>query len=169
VESEVGKGSVFSVFLPGIVEQAGVPESAGLREAPRTGNRARVLVVDDEEMVGTTVRRTLMTEHEVETVTSAVAALRKLGSGDRYDVILCDLMMPEMTGMDLHEELLHAHPEQAERMLFLSGGAFTERAQAMMETFPRRCLKKPFEPKSLRSTVRDFLKEHPPAAVAPHV
>ena len=53
---------------------------------------------------------------------------------------MLDEMMPEMTGMDLHEQLSQSNPEQADRMLFLSGGAFTERAQAMMEMFPRRCL-----------------------------
>jgi CheY-like chemotaxis protein len=63
-------------------------------------------------------------------------ALAKFRAGERYDVVLCDLMMPEMTGMDLHAELSHSHPEDARRIIFVTGGAFTSRAREFLENVP---------------------------------
>src|SRR5439155_324873 len=87
--------------------------------------RGRILVVDDEASITTTMRRLFGTEHEVTTVMGAPDALVRLHAGERFDVILCDLMMPTMTGMELHSELRSRIPEQAQRMIFLTGGAFT--------------------------------------------
>ncbi|TMB29249.1 MAG: response regulator, partial [Deltaproteobacteria bacterium] len=61
--------------------------------------RGRVLVVDDEPMVGSSIRRLLGRDHDVVVVQSGKDAVAKIAAGERYDVILCDLLMPEMTGM----------------------------------------------------------------------
>ena len=82
-------------------------------------------MVDDEPTINSAIARTLSPEHDVATVTRAGDALARLRSGERYDVIFCDLMMPQMTGMDLHRELAAELPDQAARMIFLTGGAFT--------------------------------------------
>ena len=60
--------------------------------------RARVLVIDDDQRLGTLVARMLAREHEVTVLTSARAALDRIAAGERFDVMLCDLMMPELTG-----------------------------------------------------------------------
>ena len=91
--------------------------------------RGRVLVVDDDPLVSAALRRTLVREHEVEVVVSARRALELLTSpaGD-FDIILCDLMMPEMTGMELYAHVQTAAPERARRMVFITGGAYTPAA-----------------------------------------
>src|SRR5262245_55544778 len=93
---------------------------------PATGaKRARLLVVDDEPTVCATVQRMLSGEHDTVTVPTAKEVLRLVGEGRPFDLILCDLMMPEVTGMDLHAELQRTAPEQAARIAFMTGGTFT--------------------------------------------
>ncbi len=96
----------------------------------------------------------LSREHDVTSEPSARSALARIERGERYDVILCDLMMPEMTGMALHERLTQLAPEQAAAMLFLTGGAFTPLARAFVERFPDVTIEKPFSGAELLARVR---------------
>jgi CheY-like chemotaxis protein len=70
-------------------------------------------------------------------------------------VILCDLMMPDMTGMDLHAELARKLPEQATRMIFLTGGAFTPRAREFLDEVPNQRLEKPCDLGKLLALIND--------------
>lgn len=143
-ESEVGRGSVFRVRLvaaAGTDGGARTPEGAAL--APR--RRGTVLVIDDEPMVGTLAYKVLRDDHDVTRTTSAREALEWIGQGLRYDVILCDLMMPQLTGMDFHAELVRVAPEQALRVIFLTGGAFTSQARQFLEAVSNLCIEKPFD------------------------
>jgi CheY-like chemotaxis protein len=134
---------------------AAVPEApAAAASAPR----ARILVVDDEPMVGRAVARILGAEHEVAAVTSAEAALAKLGAGPGFDLVLCDLMMPGLSGMDLFERVRQSVPAAAARFVFLTGGAFTDRAREFLERVPNPRLEKPFDPDGLRRSVVDLLR-----------
>ena len=156
LESEPGKGSIFKVVLP----SAGVPdlpETATPLPVPQ-GRRGQVLVVDDEPLVGALLRRTLEEEHEVAVATSAREALARLAGGERFDVILCDVMMPDVTGYELYEELFQYAPDQARRMVFLTGGAFTPRAREFLAKVKNRCLDKPFDSERLRGLVRMMVK-----------
>ncbi|WP_426748844.1 two-component regulator propeller domain-containing protein [Myxococcus faecalis] len=118
--------------------------------------RGRVLVVDDDALVSGAIRRTLSRENDVDVVVSARQALERLSGPEprHYDVVLCDLMMPEMTGMDLHEALGRAAPAVAERMVFITGGAFTPTARTFLERVENPRVEKPFDPESLRALVR---------------
>ncbi|MFO0676025.1 MAG: PAS domain S-box protein [Polyangiaceae bacterium] len=154
VTSELGRGTSFQVRLP--------PASASIAPAttipkagPPTGRRGRVLVVDDEPLVCSVIRRSLATEHEVTTCANGRQALALLEGGARFDVILCDLMMPEMTGMELFDSVLDAFPDQAEQVIFVTGGAFTTRARSFLEARPNPYLDKPFDPEVLRRVVRE--------------
>ena len=98
-----------------------------------------------------------MGEHDVVTLTSAFDALQIVATGEPFDLILCDLMMPTMTGMDLHAELSRVVPAQAARMVFLTGGVFTARARAFLAEVANRRLEKPFDPRGLRNFVRERL------------
>jgi two-component system NtrC family sensor kinase len=102
------------------------------------------------------VQRILGDEHDVTSVSGGRAALRALADA-KYDAILCDLMMPEMSGMELHAELSRTSPELLERMAFLSGGAFTEAAREFLARVPNPQIEKPFDPKTLRELVRRLL------------
>jgi CheY-like chemotaxis protein len=120
--------------------------------------RGKVLVIDDEPMVARSLGRVLEPDHDVTIVLDAGDAHQRVLAGERFDVILCDLMMPKMTGMDLHAELLRAVPEQAAQMVFLTGGAFTQRARAFLDGVPNQRLPKPFDMQQLRALVSDRVR-----------
>jgi CheY-like chemotaxis protein len=158
VDSEVGRGSVFRVELPA----ASRPEApASGKQAPSVpptrSTRGRILVVDDEPIVCFSLQRLLATEGDVVAVTSAKEALERIQNGERFDVILCDLMMPDMDGQTLHAALARLAPQQAERMVFVTGGAFTMRARDFLERVPNPRLGKPFDMDALFAVVRSFV------------
>ena len=160
-ESEVGKGSTFRVELPAAVpaigQAAAASANAGKEPPPTMSQRpreGRVLVVDDEPIVCFSLERLLSKEGEVVALTSAREALGIVTSGERFDVILCDLMLPEMDGPALYEEVRKIDPAQADRMIFVTGGVFTLRARDFLANVPNSRLGKPFDIDSLLALVR---------------
>ena len=156
VDSEPGKGSTFRVLLR--AASPSVEETSPGQYVDETQRRGRVLVIDDEPMVVATLRRILARQHEVVTTTSAKDALARLRSGQRYDAVLCDLMMPDMTGMALHDELERTLPEVAQRMIFITGGAFTPRGVEFLERVPNPRIEKPFDVSDLLTLVRGLVR-----------
>jgi CheY-like chemotaxis protein len=120
--------------------------------------RRRILVVDDEPAICASVKRILGTTYDLHIATRAQEALAQVERGDRYDLIFCDLMMPEMTGMDLHSSLQKLAPDQAERMVFLTGGAFTPKARDFLANAPNAKVDKPFNKDTLRALVAEKLQ-----------
>lgn len=113
----------------------------------------RVLVVDDEPLIGTTLR-ILLDDHTVTVVTSGYAAKDLIERGEHFDVILCDLMLEGFSGIDLSKWVEGAHPELQERMVFMTGGAFTDEARGFLRTIPRsRQLEKPFSAAEIRTVL----------------
>ena len=152
-DSEPGEGTRFVVSLPITEQDAPQP-----RRPRTTGNkppapRRRVLVVDDDPQVGRALARLLKGEHDVVLAGSGVSGKEVLEQ-EVFDLILCDMMMPEVSGMDLYEWLEERAPEQARRMVFMSGGVFTPRAREFLEQVENARLEKPFEPANLRAMVR---------------
>jgi CheY-like chemotaxis protein len=117
-----------------------------------------VLVIDDEPMLGAAIVRSLSAEHDTWRVGRAEEALARISSGERFDLILCDLMMPEMTGMDFYESVRAMYPDQTDRIVFLTGGAFTARARDFLEAVPNLRLDKTFDIQHLRAIVNERLK-----------
>ncbi len=156
VESQPGKGSVFRVLLPPS-RQEGTAARPPIVVAPPCRN-GKVLVIDDEVSVARALGRLLQREHDVTIVSSANEAQDRIASGMRYDVILCDLMMPQMTGMDLYGLVLETAPDQAAQMIFLTGGAFTPEARAFLDKIPNQRIEKPFDSQHLRSIVNDRIR-----------
>ncbi len=152
VRTVIGKGSVFRIELPPASEAA-VQSSKPPRRAPAP-HRGRVLVVDDEEMICRTFDSLLGAEHEVTALTSARAALGRIAGGERFDLILSDLMMPDMSGIDLHGEINRIAPDQAAKMVFLTGGAFTPAARAFTDATKNTVIEKPFDWSALLELVR---------------
>jgi two-component system cell cycle sensor histidine kinase/response regulator CckA len=111
--------------------------------------RGSVLVVDDEPMIGRVLEITLQPEHDVKVVQSAEAALAVLENADAFDVILCDMTMPGMSGQEFFEQLTKTRPDLAERVVFMSGGALNERAAAFLKRMSDRCIEKPFRTEKL--------------------
>jgi nitrogen-specific signal transduction histidine kinase/CheY-like chemotaxis protein len=140
VESVVGKGSTFRVTLP-----ASNQVEAPAASAPATcASRSRVLIIDDEPRVARALADLLGTKHDVDVEVSASRALERFIQGERFDVICCDLMMPNMTGMELQDALDERVPELARRTLYMTGGAFTPRAREFLHRIGNRALEKPF-------------------------
>jgi CheY-like chemotaxis protein len=160
VKSESGKGTTFRVSLPVCHERA-IPAPIPVKELPVAGARGRILLVDDEALVLSALKRILSVEHDVTATIAAKDALALCAGGEQFDLIVCDLMMPEMTGMELYVELKNVAPKQAERMVFLTGGAFTARALSFLAENPNEHLDKPFDPVNLRALVRRHLQSVP--------
>lgn len=156
VHSEPGKGTRFTVRLP----SAAAASERAAQEAPRPDvrpRRARVLCVDDEPAIGMALRRVLGDEHEVVVLTSASTARDRVAAGERFDIVLCDLMMPDMNGMDLHAELVRIAPELAAKVVFLTGGAFTSDARDFLARVPNLRLEKPVGVSDLRAAIDKML------------
>jgi PAS domain S-box-containing protein len=154
VGRQPGRGTRFLVTLP--VRKAAEPgEAREPREVQAVGGR--LLIVDDEVHVGEAMARMLESDHESVVVTSGQEAMRILEKDRRFDAVISDLMMPDITGMDLHQWLEVRHPRLAERMLFITGGAFTPKAKAFLSRVPNPRLEKPFDLQSLRAWLRQIV------------
>ncbi|MCC6811441.1 MAG: response regulator [Deltaproteobacteria bacterium] len=154
VESRVSVGTVFRIVLPASAGEGDVPFAKTIIP---TGRRGRILVVDDEPALGKALHRVISQDHDVEVMTSAKEALARVVAGERYDIILCDVMMPEMNGMDLYEALARVDAASAQRMIFITGGAFTQRAREFLSRVPNQRLDKPFDEQGLRHTLRALI------------
>jgi PAS domain S-box-containing protein len=156
ISSEVGRGTVARVSLP--VGQIAPQPLAAAPGPARVKRRARVLIVDDEAVLVKLFVRALEAEHDVTGVTLAREALARVSAGERYDVILCDLMMPEMTGLQLHSALEKVAPEMARKMVFLTGGVFTQTMRAAVAALTNKRLDKPLAPSRLLTLVRELVE-----------
>ncbi|MEI8257766.1 MAG: ATP-binding protein, partial [Deltaproteobacteria bacterium] len=130
--------------------------------------RMRVLVVDDEPLVVRSLVRSLRGQFDVTTANSGAEALDHIASDPRFDGLLCDLMMPSMTGMQLHDEIQRRDPRLAEHMVFITGGAFTPEARAFLDRAPNERVEKPYEAAALRAVLLRAIGESlAPEAPAP--
>jgi signal transduction histidine kinase len=155
--STLGVGTTFEIRLRKSVVRAAESSESGADPAVAAARRARLLVIDDDHAVLRVLERTLGREHEVETLSDAREALRRLAHGEHFDLVLCDVMMPEMTGMELHQELMRRRADLAPRVVFMTGGAFTPEAQAFFESITNPRIMKPFHAVTLRDAVRQAL------------
>jgi CheY-like chemotaxis protein len=135
------------------------PSSPEERRAPR---RARLLIIDDEPGVLRVLKLILGRHHDLDTESKAEEALRRILSGERFDLIFTDLMMPGMTGIQLLEELTRAVPSQAERVVFLTGGAVTSEAQEFLANTTRDLIVKPFDADEMLAFISRRLNAVPP-------
>jgi CheY-like chemotaxis protein len=155
VESELGRGSSFRVVLPPDRTEPAISEPA--RDERPKHVRGRVLVIDDERLILTTIRRTLSSTHDVEVASSADVAMARIEHGEAFDLMLCDLMMPGMGGIELYEKMKTFAPAMVGRMAFLTGGAFTPRARAFLESSDVPWIEKPFEVRELSRFVDELV------------
>lgn len=155
--SEVGKGTEFTVLLP-VAEQRQARKKRAFAATGRVASAA-VLVIDDEKHVGTLFGRVLSPRHRVVAESSATAARDRLLGGEYFDVIFCDVMMPDLSGPKLYEQVVAARPELASRFIFISGGAFTKEAQDFVALHEGAMLNKPFTPAEIKAALNEKLPE----------
>jgi PAS domain S-box-containing protein len=164
LESELGRGTTVRVSLPVFLEttegNAAEPKIAPSSIPPP--DRGRVLVVDDEPLVAALLSRMLSSEHDIAVATSAAEALEQLAAGD-FDVIVCDVMMPGMTGMDLYAVIREKSPALSERMVFITGGAFVPRVADFLSSIDNPKLDKPLDIKALLRAIAEIRTRPVPA------
>lgn len=115
-------------------------------------------------LVAESLRRVFADEFEVNVATQAAAALARLSSGEWYDVILCDVMMPGMHGVALHDHVRRDQPELAARFIFISGGIVLPHVQALLHDVSNLVLAKPLDLPALRELIRRRTRPREPAA-----
>jgi len=117
-----------------------------------------VLVIDDEPLMLATLEVTLGADHDVVVVRSATLALDLLERDSGFDAILSDLMMPGFSGMDLYREMQRRGYALAQRMAFMTGGAYTDDARTFLEETRCPTLHKPFEMADLSTLVAQLAR-----------
>jgi PAS domain S-box-containing protein len=161
-ESTVGRGTTLRVTLPLATETtaakllANIVGQSALESVPPSvtsdnpdshvrplDERRRVLVIDDEPLTVTMASAALREAHDVVCETDAAAGLDRILGDPPFDVVLCDLMMPGMTGMDIYESVARQRPGLEQRIVFMTGGPYTQRARSFLESIPNRKLMKP--------------------------
>jgi nitrogen-specific signal transduction histidine kinase/CheY-like chemotaxis protein len=150
VASEPSRGSTFRVALP--------PAAAWRHEpAPTPGRgttrKKRVLVLDDDALIGQGISRALDDIAEVTVLADPPAVLERLAMGERWDTILCDSSMSDMSGIDVYREVLRVAPDVASRVVFMTAGAFTPHVRAFLDSVGNECLEKPFDVTKIRKLV----------------
>ncbi len=150
-ESKPGAGATFTVTLPAAAPAVAKRDATPPPVALPT-RRVRVLAVDDEPQVLRSLQRAL-DAHDVVVDACGRDALKRLETDTKFDVILCDLMMGDMTGMELHAALSGRSRELAGRVVFMTGGVFTDHARDFLASVSNTCIEKPFDLVALRVLV----------------
>jgi len=154
VESEEGRGTTFRITVP-----VGRPATRSERRstpAPSSAPRsaaAHVLIVDDEPALASALATFLGVEHHVTVVGRADQALGLVSSGQRFDAIVCDVLMPQVSGIDMYEELEKRHPDMAARMIFITGASTMPRVADFLARVDNARLDKPIDVDQLKRTV----------------
>jgi signal transduction histidine kinase len=154
MQSHPGQGTVARVVLPRAARAqrpltVPPPSMSAIRRAAR--GKLSVLVVDDEPVIARLIQKALV-DHDVTTAHDGREAVALMAE-NAYDVILCDLIMPEMTGMDVYRAALQRETPVNERIVFMTGGAFTQRARDFLQSVPNLRIEKPFDLTHLERTI----------------
>jgi signal transduction histidine kinase len=158
VESALGAGTLFRITLPPAPTEKPAPALASpKREGPTP--RGQFLIVDDDAKVLAMLDRILGHRHDVTLANDGAEALKIITAGRRFDLVLCDLMMPKMNGMDLYEHVEKIAPEQASGFVFLCGGAVTQRATDFLDAHAGQRFDKPFQLHELETMIAERLTE----------
>ncbi len=161
VDSSPGQGATFRVELPAAEAK---PTATATRPPDAARVAGRILVVDDEPAVLAAIGRILGREHDVVTLSDSREALRRLETGEHFDVVFCDLMMPHLSGDVLYEKVAAVAPALAARFVFITGGACETRLQRFLAEAPNPCIDKPFSVDTLRSAAQKQIERHAASA-----
>jgi two-component system response regulator FlrC len=126
-----------------------------------TGARGRVLIIDDEQALAKALARQLSGRYDVDTVSTASDALAELGV-HAYDVVVCDLRMPDQSGPSIYDAIVARSPRQAARFIFTTGGSYgdvDDEIHARAQATGRPVLEKPFDGATFDELVADVARE----------
>ncbi|MFT4703493.1 MAG: signal transduction histidine kinase [Bradymonadia bacterium] len=155
VNSTAGEGTLVRVFLP-FKNGFRLPEPTPrmLEPTPAAPKHRRcILLVDDEPMLRDVTAQLLEIEYDVLTASNGLEALDCIDENPQIDLIVCDLMMPKLDGPDLYRVLLERAPRFCQRIVFVTGGAYTQDARAFIRDNDVTLLEKPFRRPVLVETI----------------
>jgi CheY-like chemotaxis protein len=140
--------------VPQVNRESGLAAAVSLcwSAASRLPPVARILVVDDERLVATALRRLLRGQQV--TVTQSGAEAIELFCQGEFDLMFCDLMMPGISGLDVWLTVRERSPGLEKRIVFMSGGTFTARAETFLTDHPCTCVEKPFDVSEVWSQIQ---------------
>ena len=154
IQSHPGQGTVARVVLPKAPRPRrplSIPPTSMSAVRRATRGKLSLLVVDDEPVIARLIQKAFV-KHDVTTASDGREAVALMGQ-HAYDVILCDLIMPEMTGMDVYRAALQRATPVNDRIVFMTGGAFTQRARDFLQSVPNLRIEKPFDLAHLERTI----------------
>lgn len=154
------RGTRFELVLPletGFAVAEARHESRPISEVPL--KRLRLLIIDDDAMVLSALRRRLRRRYDTVTVLGGADALARLDEDPDFDAIVCDLMMPEIDGKSFYDKVKQDHPQLADRIVFMSGGAFTPRLRKFAAAVSNPVLQKPVTRQDLEATLQAHITD----------
>lgn len=154
VEAVAEGGTSYTIVLP----VASPPRMRSRTDSPVVpgGARLRVLLVDDEPNILRAYKRTLGNDHDLVTAAHGEEALAAITACGDFDLVLCDVSMPTMSGIQLFEHVRSLAPALAERFVFATGGATQKSVEHFLASIPNLVLEKPFDMRILRQLVADL-------------
>ena len=157
VESKLGRGATFIVELPIVTEDSQLVLLEPAVEEPKKVTKAKILVIDDEPVIRQFVSRVLSEEgHEVEAVDDAEDALEKIKS-KRYRLILLDIKMPGISGIELYKQFQEIAPSLKKRVVFITGDVIGKRTTDFLAKTKASYMIKPFDAKQLKTEINHIL------------
>jgi CheY-like chemotaxis protein len=118
----------------------------------------RVLVIDDEQLLGQTIQLGLEDSLDVELETSGTRGLERLLSDDKFELVLCDLSLPDLSGIEIYNRVQAERPELTRSFVVMTGGAVSNESRDFLDTYEGPLLNKPFTLSQVESLVSDILE-----------
>lgn len=154
VESQRGKGTTFRVVLPRSSEEHDARDALAERKKRNSRpRRRRLLVVDDETLLARSIELQLQEDHDVEIVATGHDAIERLKLEPALDLVLCDMMLPDISGIEVYEQAQALQNGSHERFVFMTGGSFTPRVFKFLRDNGVPCLEKPFTAEQLKEII----------------
>jgi len=160
-ESIIGKGSLFRVILPiSEVQESSIiqPESAPPNANKLETTGRRVLIVDDDKEVLGMFHNIVSRKFEATSFNDSREALKAIASGQNFDCIVCDLMMPNLGGMEFFQKLKEVSPEHCKKIIYITGGSFTSVTDQFLRTPGIVFMEKPISFKDLLSAIEKIVQ-----------
>lgn len=154
------RGTRFELVLPidtGLTVVENPRDSRPVSENPL--RRLRLLIIDDDAMVLSALRRRLRRRYDTVTVLGGAEALARIEEDPDFDSIICDLMMPEVDGKSFYDQIQRDQPQLADRIIFMSGGAFTPRLRKFAAAISNPVLQKPVTREDLEAALVAHLQD----------
>lgn len=159
--SEMGEGTTVTVFIP-MIQTVQAEKPAPALDATPQARRARLMVIDDDVMVSKLIQQVVSKDFDAQVFNDPLAALQALRDGAEVDLVLCDLMMPDLDGGQLFEAAADV-PNGRPPFLFITGGGVTKGSIEMEKKMSElgRLIFKPFKGSELRDKIKELLLDSP--------